>query len=147
MRRTAREALATQSRRRPKSAVAIIGTPAVVIELVTPSGAAGGGQARRIQGAGEERRDRLGAEHRSDARSLPRNCAPIRGSGLTEGRIDASGKVTFQVVEELRPGETLTFTIEVDAIQAGDARFRVEVKAAHLKRPLQEEQAARITSK
>jgi hypothetical protein len=35
----------------------------------------------------------------------------------------------------------------VEAAQAGDARFRAEVKAAHLKTPLKEEQATRVTGR
>ena len=33
-------------------------------------------------------------------------------------RIDAAGKVIFPPVEEMRPGQTVTFTIEVEAMQA-----------------------------
>ena len=50
-------------------------------------------------------------------------------------------------VDEIKPGESLTFTIEVEAVQAGDARFRAEVRAAHLTSALKEEQAARVTAK
>jgi hypothetical protein len=53
----------------------------------------------------------------------------------------------FPVVEELRPGEARTFTVEADAVQAGDARFRAEVKAAHLTQVLAEEQATRVTAR
>ena len=53
----------------------------------------------------------------------------------------------FPPVDEIRPGQTLAFTIEVEAIQAGDARFRAEVKARTCTKPLQEEQAARVTAK
>ena len=55
--------------------------------------------------------------------------------------------LAFPRVEELQPGQTLTFTVEVDAVQPGDARFRAEVRAAHLKTPLKEEQAARVTGR
>ena len=47
----------------------------------------------------------------------------------------------------LEPGGTLTFTIDVEAAQAGDARFRAEVKAAHLTNTLKEEQSTRVTAK
>ncbi len=77
----------------------------------------------------------------------PPELKPFRGSGAAEGRIDGTGRVAFPTVEELQPGQTLTFTIEVDATQAGDARFRAEVKAAHLTNPLKEEQSARVTGK
>ena len=53
----------------------------------------------------------------------------------------------FPPVDEVRPGQTVTFTIDVEAAQAGDARFRAEVKAAHLATPLKEEQATRVLAK
>ena len=46
-----------------------------------------------------------------------------------------------------RSGQTLTFTIDVDATTAGDARFTAEVKAPNLRVPLREEQATRITGR
>ena len=73
---------------------------------------------------------------------------PVRGSGgPADARIDASGSVAFPAVEELQPGQTLTLTVEADAVTPGDARFRAEVSAAHLKNKLKEEQSTRVTGK
>ena len=69
----------------------------------------------------------------------------VRAAGAKDGRTDAAGKITFPVIEDLRPGEAATFMIEADAAQAGDARFRVEVRSAHLRTPLKEEQSTRVT--
>jgi hypothetical protein len=69
----------------------------------------------------------------------------IRATGAKDARIDAAGKVSFPALDELRPGESTSFTIEVEAAQAGDARFRAEVRAAHLRNPLKDEQSTRVT--
>jgi uncharacterized repeat protein (TIGR01451 family) len=127
-----------------ESTVAIIGTPAVVLELVTPPGVLEVGKRAafkvRVRNDGT-----VSARNIEVTAFAPPELRPSRGSGPVDGRVDATGKITFPAVDELRPGEALTFTIDVEALQAGDARFRAEVKAAHLKKPLQEEQAARIT--
>jgi hypothetical protein len=78
---------------------------------------------------------------------VPAQLKAIRGTGPVEGRIDANGTVTFPAVDELQPGASLTFTVEAEGSQLGDARFRAEVKAAHLSKILQEEQTTRVTSK
>jgi hypothetical protein len=131
---------------RGEAAVAVIGTPAVVLELVTPPGLVEVGKRATFQA-------RLRNQGTVSARNLevtafaPPELKPARGTGKAEGRVDADGKVTFPPLDELRPGEAATYTIEVDAVQAGDARFRVEVKAGHLTSPLKEEQATRVVGK
>jgi len=131
---------------RTESSVAIIGTPAVVLELATPPGPVELGKRAafkvRVKNDGT-----VSARNVEVAAFAPPELRATRGIGQGEGRIDPSGRVTFPSIDELRPGQVLVFTIEVEAIQVGDARFRAEVKAAHLKRPLQEEQAARVTAK
>ena len=72
---------------------------------------------------------------------------PGSGTGAGEARLDGTGRVAFPVVEELQPGQTLTLTVEVEAAQIGDARFKAEVKATHLRAPLKEEQETRVTGK
>ena len=129
-----------------EAAVAIIGTPAVSLELATPPGLLEVGKKVafkvRVKNQGT-----VSARNVEVTAFAPPELRATHGTGPAEGRIDGAGKIAFPPVEELRPGETVTFTIEVEAVQAGDARFRVEVKAAHLNKPLQEEQAARVTAK
>jgi uncharacterized repeat protein (TIGR01451 family) len=128
---------------RAESTVAIIGTPAVVLELSTPAGVLEVGKRNaykvRVRNSGT-----VSARNIEVTAFVPPELRPTRGIGPVDGRIDASGKVQFPTVEELRPGESLTLTIDIEAVQVGDARFRAEVKAAHLKRPLQEEQSVRV---
>ncbi len=127
--------------------VAVIGTPAVVLELATPAGpvavgARGAFQIRlRNQGTVSARRLEVEAFAPPELRVV-KGAAPDR----TEARLGADGKVTFPALDELRPGQAVTFTVEVEAAQAGDARFRAEVKAAHLRNPLREEQPLRVTA-
>jgi uncharacterized repeat protein (TIGR01451 family) len=129
-----------------ESMVAIIGTPAVVLELATPPGVLEVGKRAafklRVRNAGT-----VSARNIEVAAFAPPEMRLVRGTGSAQVHIDASGKIAFPPVDELRPGETLTLTIDVEAIQAGDGRFRAEVKAAHLKRPLQEEQSARVVAR
>jgi hypothetical protein len=71
----------------------------------------------------------------------------VRAAGAAEGRIDGTGRIAFATVEELQPGQSLTFTVEADAAQQGDARFRAEVVSPNLKNPLKDEQATRVTGR
>lgn len=132
------------------STVAIIGTAAVVLELATPPGVAEVGKkfAYKVRVKNQGTVSARGVEVVAFA---PAELKPLRGTGPVPGkdnaRIEGTGRVVFPPLDEVRPGETLTFTIEVEAVQAGDARFRAEVKAAHLTNTLKEEQATRVTAK
>ncbi|MBA4066267.1 MAG: hypothetical protein C0501_21635 [Isosphaera sp.] len=122
-----------------EGAVAVIGTAAVVLELATPGGPVEVGKrvAYRVR---VKNQGTVSARDVEVSAVVPPELRPVRAAG-------PGGRVAFPVVEELRPGEARTFTVEADAVQAGDARFRAEVKAAHLARPLAEEQATRVTGR
>lgn len=129
-----------------EAAIAVIGTPALSLELTAPPGVVSNGKRVNYQ-------IKVKNQGTVSARKIDVTCfaspelKPVRGSGAGEGRIDGTGRVAFPTVEELQPGQTLTFTVEVDAVQGGDARLRAEVTAAHLKSLLKEEQATRVTGK
>jgi uncharacterized repeat protein (TIGR01451 family) len=53
-------------------------------------------------------------------------------------------KVTFPAVDGLQPKQTLHYTVDVEALQAGDARFRVELRSATLSEPVIEEESTNI---
>jgi hypothetical protein len=140
-----------------ESEVAIIGTPAMSLEVQMPQGLIEVGKRVtvkvRVKNSGT-----VSARKVEPVAFAPPELRPIRGNGASQGadgaaiapmtaRLDGTGRIAFPAIEELRPGETLTFTVDLDAVQAGDARFRVEVAAAHLTNPLKEEQAFRITAK
>lgn len=131
-----------------ESELAVIGTPALALELATPTGLVEAGKRAKFL-------VRVKNQGTVSARNVEVNCfappelKPVRGSGAGAGEanIENSGRVAFPRIEELQPGQTLTLTVEVDALKAGDARFRAEVSAAHLKSPLKEEQATRVTAR
>ena len=126
--------------------LAVIGTPVLSLQLATPPGVVEVGSRAALPDSREERGDGPGTENRRGGVRVARIAAGER-HGRREGRVDATGRVAFPTVEELQPGQTLTFTVEVDAAKTGDARFRAEVAAAHLKNSLKEEQATRITGR
>jgi uncharacterized repeat protein (TIGR01451 family) len=129
-----------------EAAVAIIGTPALVLELATPPGLVEVGKRVSFQ-VRVKNQGTVSARNVEVTAFAPPELKTVRGTGPAEGRLDGAGKVTYPPIDELRPGQTMAFIVEVEAVQAGDARFRAEVKAAHLTRTLQEEQAARVTAK
>ena len=140
------KAVGTPVEGKAEAAVAVIGTPALSLELTAPSGTVEVGKRARFQ-IRVKNQGTVSARNIDVTAFAPPELKADRGSGAGEGRIDAQGRVAFPTIEELAPGQTLTFTIEADATQAGDARFRTEVKAAHLKNPLKEEQSARVTGR
>ncbi|AMV23694.1 Large cysteine-rich periplasmic protein OmcB precursor [Gemmata sp. SH-PL17] len=131
---------------RAETPLAVIGTPALSLELATPPGLTEVGKRIRFQ-IRVKNQGTVSARNIAVAALAPPELKPARGSGPSEGRIDSTGRVVFPTVEELQPGQTLTFNVDVDATQTGDARFTAEVKAAHLRNPLKEEQSIRVTAK
>ncbi len=129
-----------------ESSVAIIGTPALVLELATPPGVTEVGK-RVVFQIRVKNQGTVSARGVEVIALTPDELRAVRGTGPNDARIEVAGKVTYPVVDELRPGETLTYNVTLDAIQSGDARFVAEVRAAHLKNALKEEQAVRVTSK
>jgi uncharacterized repeat protein (TIGR01451 family) len=127
--------------------IAIIGTPAVVMELATPPGTVEVGRRATFQ-IRLRNQGTVSARQVDVSAVLPPELKLVKGVGpdRAEGRAGADGKLTFPLLDELRPGQAVTYTVEVDATQAGDARFRAEVKAAHLRNALREEQPLRVTA-
>jgi uncharacterized repeat protein (TIGR01451 family) len=62
---------------------------------------------------------------------------------VEEAKADGQ-RIVFSPVEALAPGQTLSYTVEVQAQQAGSVRFRVELKASTLERPVVEEESTTI---
>ncbi len=129
-----------------ETAVAIIGTPALVLNVASPPATVEVGKRLSFQ-ITVKNQGTVSARTIEVAAYVPTQLKAISGTGPVEGRIDANGAITFPAVDELQPGAALTFTVEAEGSQPGDARFRAEVKAAHLSKILQEEQTTRVTSK
>jgi uncharacterized repeat protein (TIGR01451 family) len=129
-----------------ETVVAIIGTPALVLNVAAPPASVEVGKRVTFK-ITVKNQGTVSARTIEVAGYAPPQLKPTMGTGPVEGRIDTTGKITFPAVDELQPGATLTFTVEVEGSQVGDARFRAEVKAAHLTKVLQEEQTTRVTAK
>jgi uncharacterized repeat protein (TIGR01451 family) len=129
-----------------ETAVAIIGTPALSLDVAAPPASVEVGKRLTFQ-IRVKNQGTVSARTIEVTGYVPSQLKAIRGTGPVEGRIDTTGKITFPAVDELLPGATLTLTVEVEGAQLGDARFRTEVKAAHLSKILQEEQTTRVTGK
>jgi hypothetical protein len=128
---------------RGETTTAVIGTPALVLELATPPGLVEVGKRASFQV--RLRNKGTVSVHTVDlTTTAPPELKVVRAAGKVEGRIDANGGVTFPTLDEIKPGEVATFTIDVDAVKKGDARFHAEVRAAYLKVPLKEEQALQV---
>ena len=131
-----------------ESSVAIIGTPALTAELVAPMGFLSVGKNAvfqvRVKNSGT-----LPARNIDVSAAIPAELKLVRATAHAnvDGRADVSGNVTFPTLDQLNAGATATFTIEVQAIQTGDARMQTQVKAASLTAPLKEEQAIRVVGK
>lgn len=129
-----------------EAALAVIGTPALALELTAPAGVVEAGKRVRYS-------VRVTNQGTVSARKIDVTCfaspelKPVSGTGAGAGRIDGTGRIAFPTVEELRPGQSVSFAVDAEAAKAGDARFRAEVRAPNLKSPLKEEQSTRVTER
>jgi uncharacterized repeat protein (TIGR01451 family) len=129
-----------------EAALAVIGTPALALELTPPAGAVEAG--KRVRYSVRVLNQGTVSAHKIDLTCFASpELKPVAGGGAGEGRVDGTGRVAFPTVEELQPGQSLVFTVDVEAASPGDARFRAEVSAPSLKSPLKEEQSTRVTRK
>jgi uncharacterized repeat protein (TIGR01451 family) len=128
---------------RAEATVAIIGTPAVLLEVVAPPGVVEVGKRVTYQ-VRVRNQGTVSARNVEVTAVAPPELKVTRARGAADARVDSEGKVSIPSLEELKPGQMLTCVIEAEAVQAGDGRFRVEVRAAHLNSPLKDEQPSRV---
>jgi len=74
---------------------------------------------------------------------IPLQMRGIRGSGPSEVLIEGQ-KVTVAPLDSLAPGKVALYTIEVKAVEPGDARFKASVKTLSMSEPLLAEEATRV---
>jgi uncharacterized repeat protein (TIGR01451 family) len=67
----------------------------------------------------------------------------LNTDGPMKARIDGD-RVIFPPVEALQPKQTLSYTVETKALQAGDVRFRVELGSGSLSAPVIKEESTSI---
>lgn len=74
---------------------------------------------------------------------LPASQRLVSTDGPTAARVDGR-RITFAALPELDPGDTVRWTVTVEAIEADDARFGVSMTAAELTSPVTETEATNL---
>jgi uncharacterized repeat protein (TIGR01451 family) len=74
---------------------------------------------------------------------MPKELQVVNTDGPAKARQDGNS-VIFPIVDSLPPKQTLTYTIDAQALQPGDVRVRVELRTATLRDPLIKEQSTTI---
>jgi len=127
-------------------AVAVIGQPALTLELADPATSVPVGRRAayrvivRNKGTGPAKQVIASVE-------VPEEYANIKATGANRENVRPEGnRVVFPTILEIPAGGSATMYLEVEAAKAGDARVKAEVRADYLAQPLREEQATRILS-
>jgi hypothetical protein len=74
---------------------------------------------------------------------VPAEMRPINANGPVQARIEGQ-RVTFGPVDGLLPKQTFGYSVEVEALRAGDLRFHAELRAATLTEPVIEEESTHV---
>jgi hypothetical protein len=69
----------------------------------------------------------------------------LQATGPAPGKADGQ-RVIYPAIESLAAGQSLRFTIDVEATEKGQAVFRAELLSAQLKEPLVAEESTTITA-
>jgi uncharacterized repeat protein (TIGR01451 family) len=75
--------------------------------------------------------------------TLPEKLTFVETTGPTPGHA-AGQRITFDSLQQLGPGQSISWTVEVKAAEAGDVRFRVEMTSESLKEPVIETQSTKL---
>jgi uncharacterized repeat protein (TIGR01451 family) len=74
---------------------------------------------------------------------LPSQMRLLGARGATQNRVDGQ-RVVFAPLESLAPGQTVTYTLQAEAVEGGDARFRAELTSSTLRLPLVKEESTNV---
>jgi len=74
---------------------------------------------------------------------VPPQMAILGGQGPGQPRVEKN-RLVFPPVASLAAGQTVNYTVDVQAIQPGDARFQVELRAAALREPVIGEESTTV---
>jgi uncharacterized repeat protein (TIGR01451 family) len=126
-----------------EAAFEIIGIPALQLSLKDSTDPIVVGQRTtytiRVKNAGT-----LAAKKVTVSATAPESMKLLRATGPgPQGKIDGQ-QVVFPALESLAPNAEATFMVEVAGVNAGDARFRAEVRSVLLAQPLRAEEPTRI---
>ena len=124
------------------SAVEILGVPLIQMRVFDQTDPLMTGQTMNysveIRNTGTTSATRL-----SLTADIPLQLRGIRGNGPSEVLIEGQ-KVTIAPLDSLAPGKVALYTIQVKAVEPGDARFKASVKTLSMGEPLQAEEATRV---
>ena len=71
--------------------------------------------------------------------TIPAEMRMVTAYGPTTYQMDGN-RLTFVPLQMLAPGQTLTYIVEVEAVKAGEARFRAELTTSTLYEPVVKEE-------
>jgi hypothetical protein len=74
---------------------------------------------------------------------VPKEFKPLRVQGPILGKIEGQ-TVRFPAIDNVRPGATATYNIEVEALAPGDVRLQAELRSQALPEPLRADEPSRI---
>jgi uncharacterized repeat protein (TIGR01451 family) len=127
---------------RAESPLEILGVPTLSLETSAPPGPVEvGAKARygiRVQNTGT-----LTAAQVVVVATVPKELKPTRGDGPVPAKVDGQ-TVTFAPIDALAPGKSVVFTVDVDAVAAGDARFKAELRSQTLAAPVFKVEATQV---
>lgn len=75
--------------------------------------------------------------------TIPPQMRAVGGNGPTQPVVDGQ-QVLFPPINDVQPGQKLTYQIEVEALQPGDARFKVELFTGTSRDPVREEESTTV---
>jgi uncharacterized repeat protein (TIGR01451 family) len=129
-------------RMQAEASVEIRGLPAFRLEVVDVDDPiqVGGRTAYKIDVTNQ---GSLPGDHVEIVAVVPAQMRLIKANGPSNPKIDGQ-RVIFPPVDGVQPKQTLHYTVEVEALQPGDARFHVELRTATLHEPVIEEESTMI---
>src|SRR5262249_21086964 len=77
---------------------------------------------------------------------LPKQLKPLDARGAALGSFTGQ-RVTFPAINGLQPNQVATYVITAQALEAGDARFHVEMHSPTATNPVVTEEATRILTR
>ncbi len=124
------------------ASLAVLGLPAykMTVEDRDDPIEVGGRTAYRIQ---VKNTGSLPGDRVQVAATVPPQMRAVTSSGPATYRVEG-GRVTFAPLETLSPGQTATYIVEVEAVQAGKARFRAELTTGAMSNPVVKEESTNV---
>jgi hypothetical protein len=75
--------------------------------------------------------------------TVPPQVRVINANGPSQPRFEGQ-RVIFPAVDGLQPKQVFSYSVDVEALQAGDARFHVELRSTTLTEPVIEEESTTV---